>query len=182
VSADGVAGSRRALAHWVAIWGSLVAATMIVAGAGAAGAAPGARERTGQVVGKEPEDEDRRADELARLVGQRVVLGPGGSYRIADVAGEGAPDVGVVERRGGALWLRPDRGAARRLAGPLAHPRIAGPGYKVWVLGRIGPDGALVARRIGILARPARIAGTPPGRLRTPPDRRASRPFAEGAR
>lgn len=92
------------------------------------------------------------AAELARLDGHRVERGPGG-YRIADVAGEGAPLVGVVERRGAALWLVGDRGG-RRLAGPLAQPRIAGPGYKVWVLGADGPDGSLVARRLGVLARP----------------------------
>ncbi len=154
MSRDGVAGSRRALAQRVAMSGSLVAASMIGGGAGAAGADPGARAKTGQVVGKEPEGADRSADEIARLAGQRVVIDPGGSYRIADVAGEGAPEVGVVVRRGAALWLRSASGA-RRLAGPLAHPRIAGPGYKVWVIGRIERDGALVARRIGILARPA---------------------------
>jgi hypothetical protein len=91
--------------------------------------------------------------ELGRLGGHRVELVAGG-YRIVDVAGEGAPVVGVVERRGAELWLV-GGGAARRLAGPLAQPRIAGPGYKVWVLGVNGPDGSLVARRLGVLARPA---------------------------
>ena len=37
---------------------------------------------------------------------------------------------------------------------PLAVPRIAGPGYKVWVLGRL-ERGALVVRRLGVLAPPA---------------------------
>jgi hypothetical protein len=95
------------------------------------------------------------AAELSRLDGHRVSLLPGGAdYRIVDVAGEGAPLVGFVERRGAALWLRPERGPARRLTGPLAVPRIAGPGYKVWVIGRAGADGSLVARRIGVLAPP----------------------------
>ena len=93
--------------------------------------------------------------ELSRLDGHRVTLLDGGAdYRIVDVAGEGAPLVGVVERRGPALWLRPERGPARRLSGPLAVPRIAGPGYKVWVIGRGGADGSLIARRIGVLAPP----------------------------
>ncbi len=94
------------------------------------------------------------AAELSRLDGHRISLLPGGDYRIVDVAGEGAPLVGVVERRGAALWLRPERGRARRLTGPLAVPRIAGPGYKVWVIGRAGADGSLAARRIGVLAPP----------------------------
>jgi len=95
------------------------------------------------------------AAELARLEGHRVELSAGGApYRIVDVAGEGPPEVGIVERRGRDLWLRPFRGPARRLAGPLAVPRIAGPGYKVWVIGRPGPDGSLVARRLGVLAPP----------------------------
>lgn len=99
-----------------------------------------------------------RADvksELARLAGHRVAVAPdGASYRILDVAGEGAPEVGVVERRGAALFLRRADGSAVALAGPLAVPRIAGPGYKVWVLGRI-ERGALVARRLGVLAPPS---------------------------
>jgi hypothetical protein len=93
--------------------------------------------------------------ELARLVGHRVeVSRDGQSYRILDVAGEGAPEVGVVERRGAALFLRRTDGSAIALAGPLAVPRIAGPGYTIWVLGRV-ERGALVARRLGVLAPPA---------------------------
>lgn len=95
------------------------------------------------------------AAELSRLDGHRVSVVVGGAdYRIVDVAGEGAPLVGVVERRGAALWLRSERGPALRLTGPLAVPRIAGPGYKVWVLGRAGADGSLIVRRIGVLAPP----------------------------
>ena len=95
------------------------------------------------------------ARELARLAGHRVAVAPDGqSYRILDVAGEGAPEVGVIERRGRSLVLvRSDRSAVP-LAGPLAVPRIAGPGYKVWVLGRI-ERGALHARRLGVLAPPS---------------------------
>lgn len=80
----------------------------------------------------------------ARLVGDDVV--------IDDVAGEGKPIVGVVERRGRALWVVGD-GVAVELRGPLARPRIAGPGYRVWVLGARDGD-VLVARRIGVLAPP----------------------------
>ncbi|HTE54409.1 MAG TPA: hypothetical protein VK698_26330 [Kofleriaceae bacterium] len=94
------------------------------------------------------------SDELARLAGQRVEVAADGSYRIVDVAGEGAPAVGVIERRGAELWLRSPVGPARRLRGPLAHPRIAGPGYKVWVTGAVARDGSLVVRRLGVLARP----------------------------
>jgi hypothetical protein len=95
------------------------------------------------------------AAELARLAGHRVAISPdGASYRILDVAGEGAPEVGVIERRGRALFLRRTDGSAVELAGPLAVPRIAGPGYKVWVLGRLA-RGALVVRRLGVLAPPS---------------------------
>lgn len=103
------------------------------------------------------------ASELARLVGHRVAVAPDrASYRILDVAGEGAPEVGVVERRGAALLLRRADGSAIPLAGPLAVPRIAGPGYKVWVLGSV-ERGALVARRLGVLARPANDSRMPGG-------------------
>lgn len=101
-------------------------------------------------------------DELGRLEGHRVeVAADGRRYRIVDVAGEGAPLVGTVERRGRELWLRPERGPARRLGGPLAVPRIAGPGYKVWVIGRSAPDGSFIARRLGVLAPPVAGAGPP---------------------
>jgi hypothetical protein len=111
------------------------------------------------------------AAELARLEGQRVRLvddsagassresatGARGAYVIEDVAGEGAPVVGVVERRGQALWLVVADGARYRLAGVLARPRIAGPGYKIWALGAVTIDAGervLTARRIGVLAPP----------------------------
>jgi len=128
---------------------AIATGAVIALGAGAAAAAPPpgvvSAPRRGEV-----------AAELARLDGHRVSVLPGGDYRIVDVAGEGAPLVGVVERRGAELWLRPALGPARRLAGPLAVPRIAGPGYKVWVVGRAGPDGSLRARRLGVLAPPRR--------------------------
>lgn len=95
------------------------------------------------------------ADELSRVAGH--TLAPTATLRILDVAGEGAPVVGLVERRGRSLHLVPTDGSrALRLAGPLAVPRIAGPGYKVWALGRLTPDGALHLRRLGVLRRPAR--------------------------
>ena len=97
------------------------------------------------------------ADEVDRLVGQRVAVADDGSYAIEDVAGEGKPLVGQVVRAGDDLLL--DTGAARyRLTGPLARPRMAGPGYKVWVLG--ADDGESVqARRLGVL-RPPRERGS----------------------
>lgn len=94
--------------------------------------------------------------ELSRLEGHEVVIdrsAPGG-YRIVDIAGEGPPLVGVIERRGEALFLV--AGAeALRLTGPLAVPRIAGPGYKVWAIGDRAGD-RLAVRRLGILRPPER--------------------------
>lgn len=88
--------------------------------------------------------------EVARLAGQDVAEAPDGGYVIRDIAGEGPPRVGVVERRGDALWLLLPDGTALRLTGPLAHPRIAGPGHKVWVIGEVA-GGELRARRLGVL-------------------------------
>lgn len=96
----------------------------------------------------------RDAGELARLAGHRVVV-RGDRYHIVDVAGDGPPRVGVVERRGDALWLV-ERDGALRLTGPLAVPRIAGPGYTVWVVGALDRRGALRVRRLGVLRPPRR--------------------------
>lgn len=93
-------------------------------------------------------------DLLDRLRGQRVaVAADRRSISIEDIAGDGPPWVGVIERRGDALWLLTRTGALR-LAGALARPRIAGPGYTVWAIGRLDGDGVLVLRRIGVLRRP----------------------------
>jgi hypothetical protein len=95
------------------------------------------------------------ADEVSRLDGQRVtVADDGASYTIDDIAGEGTPVVGRVERRGELLVIMTDSGRSHELVGPLAVPRIAGPGYKVWVIGDIDADGRLAARRLGVLAPP----------------------------
>ena len=122
----------------------------------------------GPAIGSEIADEI--AAELGRLEGQRVRIRDQGTtpdhghvpgYVIEDVAGEGAPVVGVVERRGQALWLVAEDGASYRLAGALARPRIAGPGYKIWALGAVtagSGERILVARRIGVLAPPRRRA------------------------
>jgi hypothetical protein len=108
------------------------------------------------------------ADQVARLEGHRVTLAADGSgFVIEDIAGEGKPLVGVVRRRGKGLVL--ETGARTlELRGPLARPRIAGPNYKVWVLGQI--DGStLVARRLGILAAPGRFRWpAPAAKARTP--------------
>ncbi len=93
------------------------------------------------------------AREGTRLGGQHVRV-CADAYVIDDVAGEGAPRVGRVERRGAELWLVTDE-LAVRLVGALATPRIAGPGYKVWVLGERSGD-SLRATRIGVLALPSR--------------------------
>jgi hypothetical protein len=91
----------------------------------------------------------------ARLEGQRFTIAADRtSVEIDDVAGLGAPEVGVIELRGDALWIVPAGGAPARLTGPLARPRIAGPGYTVWVIGEAAPDGSIRARRLGILRRP----------------------------
>ncbi len=92
-----------------------------------------------------------------RLAGLTVrVAQDGAALWIDDVAGEGAPHVGVIVRRGRELVLVTDEGEWR-LTGPLARPRIAGPGYTVWLIGVIMPAdrGALRIRRLGVLRRPA---------------------------
>ncbi|MEM9490060.1 MAG: hypothetical protein AAGC55_13010 [Myxococcota bacterium] len=95
--------------------------------------------------------------ELSRLRGQQVTI-TGAGYTIDDIAGEGRPLVGVVERRGDHLILVAGAAGEYRLAGPLARPRIAGPGYKVWALGTLSgrpPQPVLTVRRIGVLAPPS---------------------------
>jgi len=89
-----------------------------------------------------------------RLAGQAItVAADGASFTIDDIAGEGPPLVGIVERRGDALWLLVDGGGALRLAGPLARPRIAGPGYRIWAIGELRGD-TLTLQRLGVLAPP----------------------------
>ncbi len=97
------------------------------------------------------------AAEIARLRGHRITIA-GAGYTIDDIAGDGRPLVGIVERRGEHLYLIALDGSSYRLAGPLAKPRIAGPGYKIWALGAIGgqpPRQVLTPRRLGVLAPPA---------------------------
>lgn len=89
---------------------------------------------------------------LDRLIGHRVRW-QDGVLAIDDAAGEGRPWIGVVERRGAALWLAGD-GFALRLTGPLARPRLAGPGYLVWATG-VRRGEVLVAHRLGVLAPPS---------------------------
>lgn len=90
--------------------------------------------------------------ELSRLVGHQVEIHSDG-YRIMDIANEGAPKVGCVRRNGDQLYLETSEGRWR-LTGPLAVPRIAGPNYKVWVIGNTTPAQSLLATRLGILAPP----------------------------
>jgi len=78
-----------------------------------------------------------------------------GSLVIRDIAGEGAPHIGVVARDGDDLVL--DAADGRWiLTGPLARPRIAGPGYTVWVTGTPVGDGTYRVRRLGVLRRPVK--------------------------
>ena len=101
--------------------------------------------------------------EVERLAGHQVTIANGG-YTIDDIAGDGPPIVGVIERRGEHLILVSEEGPEYRLAGVLAKPRIAGPGYKVWALGPIEKKiettrpslPILTPRRLGILAPPKR--------------------------
>ena len=107
---------------------------------------------------------DARADEIpcaddcdaiaARLAGQQIER-DAHAIRIVDVAGEGAPRIGIVARDGEHLVLITAT-ERFRLAGPLARPRIAGPGYAVWVIGTVarGDVPTLTVRRLGILRRP----------------------------
>jgi hypothetical protein len=107
---------------------------------------------------------DAHADEIActddcdaiaaRLAGQTIER-DARAIRILDVAKEGAPRVGVVARDGEHLVLI-TADERLRLAGPLARPRIAGPGYAVWVIGTVarGDVPTLTVRRLGILRRP----------------------------
>jgi hypothetical protein len=86
----------------------------------------------------------------ARLAGQTFTIAADrATVTITDCAGDGAPLVGVVERRGDELWL-----GDHRLTGPLARPRIAGPGYTVWVIGAAAADGSIRVKRLGVLRRP----------------------------
>ena len=107
-----------------------------------------------------PDGDAPLRQEVDRLAGHRVTLieraGVLVDYRIDDIAGEGTPLVGRVQMRAGQLYLHTQDGATLRLTGPLARPRIAGPGYKIWVLGDVDTASQqLHARRLGVLAPPA---------------------------
>lgn len=90
---------------------------------------------------------------LDRLIGHRVRW-QDGALAIDDVAGRGRPWLGVVERRADGLWLA-GAGFALRLTGPLARPRLAGPGYLIWAIGERRGD-ALAVERLGVLEPPRR--------------------------
>ena len=121
---------------------------MLAAPAGAAPVAAAPLEAS--ILAVEPAEIDAIA---ARLVGQRFTIAADRrAITIDDIAGEGRPWVGIVERRGDALLLVTAAGDLT-LRGPLARPRIAGPGYAVWVIGERSEEG-LTVRRIGVLRRP----------------------------
>jgi hypothetical protein len=93
----------------------------------------------------------------ARLAGHQVRISDDSRVlTIDDVAGEGPPHIGVIARDGDHLVLVTAT-ARWRLTGPLARPRIAGPGYTVWLVGEPahGSIPTLRAKRVGILRRPA---------------------------
>ena len=103
------------------------------------------------VLAIDPSEADAIA---ARLAGQRVTIAADrASLTIDDIAGLGPPVIGVIERRGDDLVLVAADGA-HALRGPLARPRIAGPGYTVWVIGAPAADGSIRAARLGVLRRP----------------------------
>lgn len=97
-------------------------------------------------------DSEQLEREIARLVGHSVQRTQKG-YRILDIASEGAPLIGCIHRVGSSLLLV-NADLSLRLTGALAIPRIAGPNYKVWIIGQqVGDE--LHATRLGILARPS---------------------------
>ncbi|MBP6628301.1 MAG: hypothetical protein KBG28_24175 [Kofleriaceae bacterium] len=96
-------------------------------------------------------DDDELREMTSRLVGVRFRAGDG-LLHLDDVAGLGRPWVGPVVRAGQVLVLQ-SGGRHLELAGALARPRIAGPGYLVWVVGRRVGD-VLTIERIGVLAPP----------------------------
>jgi hypothetical protein len=98
-------------------------------------------------------DEDSAAL-MSRLRGHEVRMDPGRLW-IVSIANEGSPWVGTVERRGRALWLVTEESVAIELIGPLARPRLAGPGYTIWALGTFDGSTRLRVSRLGVL-RPAR--------------------------
>jgi hypothetical protein len=96
-------------------------------------------------------DPGRARAMLDRLLGHHVGWRDG-VLMIDDVAGEGRPWIGVVERRRDGLWLR-GQAFAWRLRGSLARPRLMGPGYLMWATGAVDGDD-LQLHRIGVLAPP----------------------------
>jgi hypothetical protein len=126
---------------------ALAALAVLTALTGAAGADPAPIEAARWPVAEAP----RARAMLDRLVGHHVRW-QDGVLAIDDVAGAGRPWIGVVERRGAALWLA-GAGFALRLTGPLARPRLAGPRYLIWVSGDRDGD-ALAVRRLGVLEPP----------------------------
>jgi hypothetical protein len=95
-----------------------------------------------------------------RLIGHRFRQGDH-VLLLENIAGQGRPWVGVVRSRCDALWLD-TAVASLRLLGPLARPRLAGPGYLLWVTGHRAPlTSTLTIHRLGILARPDELPPAP---------------------
>jgi hypothetical protein len=104
--------------------------------------------------------ESKWQSEIDRLIGQTVQVSADG-YEVIDIAGEGRPLIGCVRRVGKELYLESED-KRWRLTGPLALARIAGPNYKVWVIGVPTAAMTLPATRLGILAGPQQsVCGAP---------------------
>ena len=98
----------------------------------------------------------QQAAEVARLEGHTIEVDSLG-YSIIDIAGEGAPLVGCVRVVGQGQWqhlVLETQTQRLTLSGPLAVPRIAGPNYKVWVIGKVRNNKSIEVKRLGILATP----------------------------
>ncbi len=102
----------------------------------------------------------QQASEIARLEGHTVAVDSLG-YSIVDIAGEGIPLVGCVRVLGqgqglgqGQSLILETQTQRLTLSGPLAVPRIAGPDYKIWVIGKVHNNKSIEVKRLGILATP----------------------------
>lgn len=108
---------------------------------------------------------ERLAAIASRLTGHRFHTGDH-VLILEDFAGEGRPWLGLVAFRCDQLWLETSLGPLL-LTGPLARPRIAGPGYLIWATGRRTAN-TLELSRLGILARPDELDRAPSSLISEP--------------
>ncbi len=138
----------RSTALVAAGWTTLATATALASGS--LGDPPGPAPIEAAIIVGPPPALDAIA---SRLDGHRIHRGDH-VLILEDLAGAGRPWVGVVSARCGQLWLD-TAVTSLRLTGPLARPRLAGPGYLVWAIGHRAASGdSLSLSRLGILARP----------------------------